>query len=183
MLDATDFAKSMTSQWILALVGAGGAILGAIAPALAQPIPKPAIIEFRVFPALERSAPRNACPTTITVTEQPRPYREGGYTIDGIANLKYLASNFAIASSDDFSVTWVGQLNPQYRQCKATAGMVKARGDAYSGPSYLRLRFVQGKVYLILDMTGMSDANEYTTVIIRKALQNGNPTWAWGGTD
>ncbi len=157
--------------------------LGAIAPAIAQPIPKPSTIEFRVFPALDRSNQEHLCPTTLTVTEQAHPYREGGFTIDGSANFKHLASNFTIATSDDFSVTWVGQLNPQYRQCKATARMVKSRGANYSGPSYLRLRFVQGKVYLILDMTGMSDANEYTTVITRKMLQNGNPTWTWGGTD
>jgi hypothetical protein len=45
------------------------------------------------------------------------------------------------------------------------------------------MRFVDDKVYLILDMTGMSDANGLTPVILNKGVKNGNPFWTWGGTD
>jgi hypothetical protein len=42
---------------------------------------------------------------------------------------------------------------------------------------------VNENVYLILDMTGMSDANRLTAVILKKDVKNGNPIWTWGGTD
>jgi hypothetical protein len=45
------------------------------------------------------------------------------------------------------------------------------------------MRFINGKAYLILDMTGMRDANSLTTVIIKQDVKNGNPIWSWGGTD
>jgi hypothetical protein len=156
----------------------------AIAPrSLAQSVPESSAVELRVFPALEQDIHAATCPKTVTLTEQGRPYTEGGYITDGSAQLKSLASNFAIAASDEFSVTWVGQLAPRYRQCKATASIVKRHGYAYTGQSYLRLRFVRGKLYLILDMTGMRDANDYTMQITKKAVQNGNPIWSTSGSD
>jgi hypothetical protein len=179
--------KAQTKALLCAtMVGmAGLGVSGAIAqPGLAQPAPKPYAIDLEVYPALERTMPpANSCPQSVTVSQQSQPYREGSYAVDGVANLKGLASNFTMATSDDFSVTWVGQLNPRYRQCKATARMVKSDGNAYKGHSYLRLRFNQGKLYLILDMTGVSDANNYTLAITRKAIQNGNPVWTWSGSD
>lgn len=140
-------------------------------------------VEMRV------SAPSNVqdsgvrCPTKVMLTETSRPYREGGYTIDGAADLSAIAEKFTIAATDDFSVTWVGKLRPSYSKCKATAGMARVGDEAYQGHSYLRLRLVNGKAYLILDMTGQTDANDFTTVILQKSVRNGNPTWTWGGTD
>jgi hypothetical protein len=176
-------SMSLPLKWMTGVcVGLGLGV--AIAPhVLAQPAPQSSTVELQVFPALERNVQAATCPKTVTLTEQGRPYTEGSYTTDGAAPLKGLASNVAIAASDDFSVTWVGQLAPRYRQCKATASIVKRRGEDYSGHSYLRLRFVQGKLYLILDMTGMRDANNYTLQITKKAVQNGNPVWSWSGSD
>jgi hypothetical protein len=149
--------------------------LGMTLPAQAQPM------EMQVYPAL--NAPMGPCPEKLTLTEQPQPYREGSYAIDGKANLSQFADRFTIASSDEFSVTWVGTLKPAYRQCKATARIVKSGTEAYLGHSYLRLRFTGGKVYLILDMTGLSDASGFTATILRKGVREGNPTWSWGGSD
>lgn len=156
--------------------------LGLTALALLTTLPAQArSIEMQVYPAIDTQTVR--CPERLTVTEQPQPYREGGYTIDGSANLSQLTDRVAIATSDEFSVTWVGTLKPAYRQCKATARIVKNDNEAYLSHSYLRLRLTGGKVYLILDMTGMSDANGLTTAILRKGVRNGNPVWSWGGTD
>ncbi|MGG6267839.1 hypothetical protein ACQ4M3_14695 [Leptolyngbya sp. AN03gr2] len=140
-------------------------------------------IEMRVLPAIDAQNPGNLCPEKVTLTETSRPYREGGYTIDGSANLSSIAEKMTIATTDDFSVTWIGTLKPKYSKCKATASMARIEGEAYQGHSYLRLRFVKGKVYLILDMTGKNDANDFTTVILQRSVRNGNPSWTWGGTD
>jgi len=59
----------------------------------------------------------------------------------------------------------------------------KYNGEPFEGHSYLRMRFVNDKVYLILDMTGLSDANGLMPVILNKGVKDGNPTWTWGGTD
>ncbi|MBW4469025.1 MAG: hypothetical protein KME45_01325 [Stenomitos rutilans HA7619-LM2] len=156
--------------------------LGLTTMALLMTLPAQAgTLEMQVYPAIDTQTVR--CPEKVTLTEKPQPYREGGYTIDGSANLSQLADRFSVASADEFSVTWVGTLKPTYRQCKATARIVKNDEEAYLSHSYLRLRFTGGKVYLILDMTGMSDANGLTTAILRKGVRNGNPVWSWGGTD
>lgn len=141
-------------------------------------------IELQVSPLLTRTSPPTmGCPDTLTVTETLQPYREGSYGIDGRADLSDLARDVAIASSDPFSVTWVGTLQPQYRDCQAAAGMVAIDGENYQGHSYLRLRLTEGKAYLILDMTGLRDPNNYTTVIINQGVDHGQPTWSWGGSD
>ena len=156
--------------------------LGALALTLLTTAPvQAAPIELQVFKALDDQTIR--CPEKVVVSEQSQPYREGGYTIDGSANLTQLTDRVTVAAVDDFSVTWVGTLKPAYRQCKATARMVKNGDEAYADHSYLRLRFTGGKVYLILDMTGMRDANDFTTVILREGVRNGNAFWSWGGTD
>ncbi|BAU10837.1 hypothetical protein LEP3755_13290 [Leptolyngbya sp. NIES-3755] len=142
-----------------------------------------ATIEMRVLPTIDAQNPGNLCPEKVMLTETSRPYREGGYTIDGSANLSLIADKFTIATTDDFSVTWVGTLKPKYSKCKATAGMAQIQGEAYQGHSYLRLRFAKGKVYLILDMTGKTDANDFTTVILQRSVRSGSPSWTWGGTD
>ncbi len=141
-------------------------------------------VELQVSPLLSRTTnPNMSCPGKITLTQSHQPYREGSYGIAGLAKLDKIATNFAIAGSDAFSVTWVGILKPQYSQCQAAAGMVKVDGQPYEGHSYLRMRLMGGKAYLILDMTGIRDPNNYTTVIIKKAIENGAPTWIWGGSD
>jgi hypothetical protein len=140
-------------------------------------------LELQVFKAIDAQTEKTRCPDKVTVTETSRPYREGGYTIDGTANLKAIADAFTIASSDDFSVTWVAKLKPQFSRCKGTARVVKSNNEASSEHSHLRMRFVGGQVFLILDMTGQNDANNLTPAIIRKTVRNGNPVWSWGGTD
>jgi hypothetical protein len=155
--------------------------LGIVALSIFSAVPASAAnVEMRVLTANDTGA---ICPDKVTLTETPRPYREGGYTIDGSANLKAIAENMTIAATDDYSVTWVGKLKPKYSKCTATAGITRIGNEAYQGHSYLRLRFMNGKVYLILDMTGQADANDFTTVILQKSVRNGNPTWSWGGTD
>ena len=45
------------------------------------------------------------------------------------------------------------------------------------------MHFVKGKVYLILDLAGSSDANDYPLEVLKNSLKNGNPAWTCGGTD
>lgn len=164
------FAVIMAAVSGLSGLSAGAAIAGTV--------------ELQVSPLLSRTtSPNMSCPAKITLTETNQPYREGSYGITGLAKLDKIATNFTIAGSDAFSVTWVGVLKPQYSQCQAAAGMVKVNGQPYDGHSYLRMRLTGGKAYLILDMTGMRDPNNYTTVIIKKAIEKGIPTWIWGGSD
>jgi hypothetical protein len=152
---------------------------GSLASGSAQAMP----VELRVLKTLDRSPANQRCPDKITVDEELAPYREGSYTINGQAKLGAIADPFTLATSDDFSATWVAPLKPAYAQCKATAGIAKLRNEPYQGVTYLRSRLVGGKIYLILDMTGMGDANQFTPNIFKKAVQAGNPTWSWGGSD
>ena len=160
-------------------------ILGiGIAASLLSSLPAQAAnLELQVFRAIDTQDSSVRCPAKVVLTETSQPYREGGYAIDGKANLSAIANGFTIADSNDFTVTWVAKLKPQYSQCKATARIVKAGNENFSGHSYLRMQFVGGKAYLILDMTGMSDANSLTTAILKQSVQRGNPVWSWGGTD
>ncbi|WP_126388158.1 hypothetical protein [Pseudanabaena sp. ABRG5-3] len=142
----------------------------------------PRQITFSVYPA-DSGAAFPICPTEFSLTETPRPYYEGGYTIDGSASLGWFAKQFKIETSDRFSVTWAAKLQTKYHNCIATAKITTINGEAFRGHSYLRVRFMDGNVYLILDMTGMNDANSLTAVILKKDVKNGNPIWTWGGTD
>ncbi len=173
-------APKLKSHWQGVVFTLGITILSVLgaAPARAD------TIELEVLEARQTtSAKGRRCPDKVLLTETGRrPRREGSYTLDGVANLAAIADNLAIASSDDFSVVWVGQLKPVYGLCHATAGIVKKGGEVYTGHSYLRMRFMNGKAYLILDMTGMRDGNNYTTVILHRSVKGGNPTWSWGGT-
>lgn len=157
-------------------------LLGCSTILIALPV-KAEPVELQVFKALTASDDSVRCPDKVTVTQTSQPYREGGYTIDGSARLGWLAEGFTIAAQDDFSVTWVAKLKAPYSRCRATGGMITSGGKVYRGPSYLRLRFLNGKVYLILDMTGQRDANDYTSVITRKGVRDGNPVWSWSGSD
>jgi hypothetical protein len=143
---------------------------------------EPNRLTMSVYP-VDSGATFPICPTEFSLTQTPRPYYEGGYTIDGSASLGWFARPFQIDKSDDFSVTWVAKLQVKYHNCKATARVTQVNGERFEGHSYLRARFVNENVYLILDMTGMSDANRLTAVILKKDVKNGNPIWTWGGTD
>lgn len=133
-------------------------------------------IKMSILPVLTNPIPNATCPKSVEILETPQPYREGSFATNGKAQLNQLAEDFSILSTDEFSVTWIANLKPLYRNCRAT-------GSNIEGFSYLRLRFLDGKVYLILDMTGVPDANQYTIIILHKGVQNGNPIWTWGGTD
>jgi hypothetical protein len=145
----------------------------------------PRQMELQIFPAPNRKAtnPNPICPEKVTITETSRPYIEAAYVIDGIAKLDAIAEKFSVFVVDDFSVTWAAKLKPKYLDCHATGRVLRVDGEKSDYHSYLRLRFVQGKVFLILDMTGMFDPNEQTTSILDHGVKNGNPTWTWGGTD
>ncbi|MBD2502419.1 hypothetical protein H6G83_17685 [Anabaena azotica FACHB-119] len=138
-------------------------------------------IELKVYSQNEQ---KSSCPDKVLVIEKPRPYQEGSFTTDGSVNLSAYASNISVLTSNEFSVTWVGQLKPRYAKCLASAGMTKVDGQAYSGNiNYLRMHFVKGKVYFILDLAGGFDPNDYPLVVLKNSLRNGNPVWAWGGSD
>lgn len=138
-------------------------------------------IDLSVLPLL--SGPQARCPQGLIAHETPRPYAEGGFSIDGMVKLRDIATNIRLSQSDQFSATWVGTLKPEYRNCQASGGMVRIDGADHEANSYIRIQLVNGQVKAILDMTGMRDANGFTTVILFKGLRDGNPRWTWGGSD
>jgi hypothetical protein len=138
---------------------------------------------LEMLPRLAGDPAKIRCPNKIVAIQTPQPYREGGYEIDGSVKLQAIATQIAIAQVDPFSVTWVGTLKPPFQGCKATAGITVIDGQPFTEHSYLRLRFLNGKMYFILDMTGLRDANDFTPVILKKDIFQGNPRWRWGGTD
>lgn len=158
---------------VFGIAGAVGLGWGSIASAVT--------IEMRPHATID--APQAKCPEKVIVYETARPYREGGFEWDGMAMLSAIATQITIAKVDPFSTTWVGTLKPPFQNCTATAGMSVVDGQNFTGHSYLRMQFLKGKVYLILDTTGTRDANNLTTAILRKEVLQGNPRWRWGGTD
>jgi hypothetical protein len=139
-------------------------------------------INLSVLP-LSSSRAVQRCPEKLIAYQTPQPYREGGYAIDGMINLSDIATDITISQSDVFSTIWVGKLKPEYQNCQASGGMISINEEAYQGHSYLRVQMIDGQVKVILDMTGMRDANGSTTVIIYRGMRDGNPRWTWGGTD
>jgi hypothetical protein len=138
--------------------------------------------ELKPFPLTD--APQAVrCPQKVMASETSSPYQEGGYTLNGNVALGAIATQVAVAKVDPFSVTWVGTLKSPFQSCRASAGIVKTDGQPSSGTSHLRMQFLDGKVYFILDMTGMQDANGFTTTILKHSAVKGNPQWQWGGTD
>lgn len=138
-------------------------------------------IELKVYSENEQ---KQSCPDKVIVTEKPHFYQEGSFATDGSINLSTYASNISVQTSNSFSVTWVGTLKPRYAKCFASAGMTKVDGQTYSEHlNYLRMHFLKGKVYFILDLAGGSDPNNYPLVVLKNSFKNGNPTWTWGGTD
>lgn len=162
----------MTSKYFIFI----GTAIFALFPVLSA---NAAQVELSIYKS--SNAAQANCPQKVIVTEQNSPYYEGGYTINGSAKLGSFAETFALASTDPFSVTWVANLKPAFRNCVAAGTIIKdAKADNLS---YLRVRFNDGKIFLILDMTGMADANKFLPVITKKGVSAGNPTWSWSGTD
>ncbi|MEA5554780.1 hypothetical protein VB713_28045 [Anabaena cylindrica UHCC 0172] len=138
-------------------------------------------IELKVYSENDQ---KQSCPEKVIVTEIPRPYQEGGFATDGSVNLSEYANNISITAKNSFSTTWVGTLKPKYSKCSAAAGITKINGEKYTdNTNYLRLHFVKGKVYFMLDLAGGYDANDYPLVVVKQGIKNGNPVWTWGGTD
>lgn len=138
-------------------------------------------IELSVL-SLINGSPHN-CPRQLIAHETAQPPYEGGFAVNGMIKLREVATNIQLSQSDAFSVTWVGTLKPEYRNCQASGGMLTIDGEPYEGHSYIRLQFINGQVKAILDVTSMGDANELTRVITFKGLREGNPRWTWAGTD
>ncbi|WP_228053702.1 hypothetical protein [Nodosilinea sp. LEGE 07298] len=138
-------------------------------------------IELSVLPLLD--APTANCPEYLIAHETVQPYVEGSFATNGMIKLRDIATNIQVSQSDRFSTTWVGTLRPEYRNCQASGGMLSIDDETFEGHSYIRVQLADGQVKAILDMTGMRDANGFTTVITFKGLRDGNPRWTWGGTD
>ena len=153
-----------------------------LGPSARADMPKPKVQTLRVYPMLERTAQQGKCPKEVKVTIQPNPYREASYASSGKAQLQQIAEKVEFEASDRFSVTWRARLKPEFRSCVATAGLVENK-DAPMSSSLLRMRFVNGNAYFILDTTGISDINGYTMAILQQKIEAGNPSWRWGGTD
>jgi hypothetical protein len=167
---------SKNTAFVISLAIAQATILTVSNYASARPL------TLNVYPA-NSGITQPVCPSEINLTETGRPYYEGGYTTDGTAKLDWLAGKFKIVASDEFSVTWGAKLQRKYQNCQATAGIAMTDKEPFQGHSYLRMRFAKGNAYLILDMTGMYDANRFTPVIVKKEVKDGNPVWTWAGTD
>lgn len=137
-------------------------------------------IELRVRPLL--SGQSGACPQTFIVAYETDYPHEMYQTKQGMIQLSAIATNISVTQRDNFSATWTGTLKPEYRNCRASAGIVKIEGEDFAGSSYLRLQLLDGKVKAILDMTGITDHNgDVTPIIIDQTMRSGNPRWTRGG--
>jgi hypothetical protein len=143
-----------------------------------KPTPRTETLRVYPFPDIAQSK----CPKEVKVTIQPSPYRPGSFDSTGKVQLSAIADTVEFESSDRFSVTWRARIKLQYRSCIGSAGLVETP-DRRVSQSLLRMRFVNGNVYFMVDTTGLSDANGYTLSIIRQNIEAGNPTWRYGGTD
>lgn len=136
---------------------------------------------FKFYPALFPNMPEKVnCPSKIQTQESNAPYREGGYEIYGSADFSSFAGPFQLIYADPFTVIWQARLKPLYAQCQGTAVPQPKMGDQ---DSHLRLKFLKGKVELVLDMSGVGDANGYTTGILYGKIKNGMPIWGYSGSD
>jgi len=137
-------------------------------------------IELDVLPTLDSPG---TCPEQLIAHETPRPYVEGGYSRDGMIKLRDIATDVRVAASDLFSTTWVATLKPEFRDCEGTAVINRIDDEPYEGHSYLQVQLAAGEVTAILDMTGIPDANGFTSSLLFGGLRQGNPRWTWGGSD
>ena len=146
-------------------------------------IAKAGMFEMKTYTVISDSFTEPNCPDKVTGTEKGRPYQEGGYTNDGSVNLAAIATDIEFEESRRFSVTWKGTLKPQYQQCIGSSKITATDGEFFDRHSHLKLKYDQGQVFFTVDMTGISDANEYTTILTEQNIVNGNPTWSWSGSD
>ncbi|NEQ44088.1 MAG: hypothetical protein F6K00_11250 [Leptolyngbya sp. SIOISBB] len=137
-------------------------------------------IELDVLPTLD--LPGN-CPAQLIAHETLRPYTEGSYSRDGMIKLRDIATNVRVARSDVFSTTWVATLKPEFRNCEGSAIINRIDDETYEGHSYLQVQLADGEVTAVLDMTGIPDANGFTSTRMFGGLRDGNPRWTWGGSD
>lgn len=161
-----------------------GALMGLVLSALvgAPPSARAEVLTAQVAPLHSRT-PTGPCPTTVTLEQTLQPYREGSYGVDGRASTEAVATGWRLTGRDAFSATWEASLRPAFRRCLASAGIAGAASQPSRDHSYLRLRFREGRLQLILDMTGQRDPNGYTPAILRAAVSQGQPVWTWGGSD
>jgi hypothetical protein len=136
---------------------------------------------LQVYPMV--NVAQSKCPKEVKVTIQPGPYREGGSESKGKAQLTAISETVQFEASDRFSTTWRARLKPQYRSCIGTAGLLTTQSKLVSPSSLMRMRFIDGNAYFVVDTTGLSDVNGYTLSILRQNIEAGNPIWSWGGTD
>lgn len=132
---------------------------------------------------LHSRTPTGPCPGSLSLEETPQPYREGSHSVDGRAAMDTVATGWRLTGRDAFSATWEATLLPAYRRCLASAGIVRFDDEPFREQSHLRLRFRDGRLQLILDMTGRRDPNGYTPAIQRAAVSQGQPVWSWSGSD
>ena len=169
------FAKFRKTAFFIGLAIAQVIIIATPNHALAKDL------TLKVFPVNDLKS--GFCPSEVTLMEKGRPYTEGSYTVDGEAKLDWLAGAFKIVATDRFSVTWQAKLQRKYQNCIATAGFGYDAKERTQRHSYLRMQFDKGNVYLILDMTGKYDINSLTVTIRNQDVKDGNPIWAWTGSD
>ena len=138
-------------------------------------------VVFQFYPALFVDMPETVkCPQTLTAIETMAPYREGSYAWSGSADFRAFAGPFKILRQDPFTVVWQADLKAPYRQCQGTAA---PKGDDQGDYGHLGMRFLKGKVELVLDMTGKPDANQYTAGISYAKVKDGMPIWGCEGSD
>ena len=166
------------------MIKVGSAVVAATLMSLSvEAIAQAGTFEMKTFPAIARTTREPLCPEKVTGNEKGRPYTEGSYTNDGTVNLTAVATDIEFHESTRFSVTWKGKLKPQYKNCIGSSKITTADGEYFQYHSHLRLQYDRGQVFFTVDMTGKSDANEYTTIISEQNIVNGNPTWSWSGSD
>lgn len=169
----------MRSFPFLACLLACATLAATLAPAVAESTDT--IHKFKFFPALFADDLEMKCPPNLSARETPAPYQEGSYQWYGSADFRSFAGPFKLLRQDPFTVVWQADLKAPYANCQGTAAQLAEDGQV-SNP-YLRMRFLKGKVELVLDMTGHPDVNDYTGSIIYAKLKDGMPIWSVGGSD
>ncbi|RZM82445.1 hypothetical protein [Leptolyngbya iicbica] len=137
-------------------------------------------IELEVLPTLTSGG---TCPEQLIAHETLRPYVEGSYSRDGMIKLRDIATNVRVVTTDAFSTTWTATLKPEFRDCEGSAIITRIDDEAFTTHSYLQVQLADGEVTAVLDMTGIPDANGYTSTLLFGGLREGNPRWTWGGSD
>lgn len=138
--------------------------------------------EFELGVFKSENLSQNDCPQKVVIKERSSWY-EGGYTVDGRAELGFFAGRFTLASAEPGRVAWVAPLKSAYRRCTAISKIVKEGGEIYTSYSHLQLIFNDGKVYLILDVAGLPSPSGEPLEVLDKKVVNGNPVWMWSGAD